>query len=290
MCNHDIILENAVYDKLQLPSSYFSMYLYMAVHLEARSSEAEKPSIYIRFPELVAIPPEGFPHHIFIIPDGNRRFAKAEGKEAIAGHQQGLENTLSIFRDLRELSPIRFVTLWAFSDNNWSRPAEEVDGLMNLLAGGIEMHIHELDERNVRLIHLGRKDRIPQALQDALANAEERTHANTGQTLSLGIDFGGQDQDFREKQRLARDIEYGLVTADTLSETFLHALRDGDGMVPPADLLIRTSGETRLSDPGWLVGANTELYFTDKLFPQTTTKDIIEAIVAFSQRNRRMGK
>lgn len=262
----------------------------MTTPLESRVQQMETPSIFKRFPQLAIIPPERFPKHVFIIPDGNRRFAKAKGKNAIQGHQQGLENTLTIFRDLRELPAIEFVTLWAFSDNNWSRPEEEVDGLMSLLTGGIQMHIEELDKHNVRLIHLGRKDRIPPFLQDALADAEERTHANTGQVLSLGIDFGGQDQDLREKQRLARDIKYGLITSDTFDRAYLDALRDGDGVVPPADLLIRTSGETRLSDPGWLVGANTELHFTNKLFPQTTTEDIIDAITEFSQRDRRMGK
>lgn len=240
-------------------------------------------SIWERFPQLKEIPQGGFPNHVLIIPDGNRRFAKASLQNVLFGHRQGMKVVTNILRDLREL-PIPFVTLWAFSADNWKRPHGEVNGLMMLLEEGVKTHVDELMKNNARVIHLGRKDRIPESLRIAIEDAESKTAENSGQTVCLAIDFGGRDQE-RRMLEAARRIPSDVPLTDELTD----GLRDGHGLIPPADLLVRTF-ERRTSDIGWLNGAQTELYFIDgKLFPEISTDDIVDAICYFSTRQRRLG-
>lgn len=240
-------------------------------------------TIWERFPQLKEIPQGGFPNHVLIIPDGNRRFAKASLQNVLFGHRQGMEVVTNILRDLREL-PIPFVTLWAFSADNWKRPQGEVNGLMMLLEEGVKTHVDELMKNNARVIHLGRKDRIPESLRITIEDAESKTAKNSGQTVCLAIDFGGKDQE-RRMLEAGRALPPNIPTTDELVEI----LRDGGGLIPPADLLVRPS-ERRTSDIGWLNGAQTELYFIDdKLFPEISTADIVNAICYFSKRQRRLG-
>lgn len=248
------------------------------------SAERTRPlSIWERFPQLKEIPQGGFPNHVLIIPDGNRRFAKASLKNILFGHQQGMETVVNILRDVRKL-PISIVTLWAFSADNWKRPPEEVNGLMLLLEEGLKARADELMKNNVHMIHLGRKDRITEGLRSAIEDTETRTANNTGQKLCLAIDFGGKDQE-RRMLEAARRIPPEVSLTDGLIEQ----MRDGKGIIPSADLLVRTA-ERRTSDIGWLNGAQTELYFIDgKLFPEITTTDIVDAIIYFSSRQRRLG-
>lgn len=240
------------------------------------------PTIYERFPQLKEIPQGGFPNHVLIIPDGNRRFAKASLQNVLFGHQKGMAAVVNILRDVREL-PISIVTLWAFSADNWKRPQEEVNGLMLLLENGIKAHIGELMENKTRIIHLGRKDRITTSLRATIEGAEIKTAKNSGQTVCLAIDYGGKDQE-RRMLEAGRRIPPEVPLTDELIEE----LRDGKGVIPPADLLIRTA-ERRTSDIGWLNGAQTELYFIDELFPEISTADIVAAICYFSTRQRRLG-
>lgn len=204
----------------------------------------------------------------------------------IVGHQVGAEVVRDILRDLREL-PIPFVTLWAFSADNWGRDRQEINDLMSLSEEMIKANLAELHQSNVRFIHLGRKDRIQEkypTLLKTLIQAEGLTKANTSQTFSLAIDFGGEDQTLRITQRvreLPADVEVTLET--------IRSLRDGGGLIPPADLIIRTSGEMRLSDLGWINGANTEIWVTPKFLPDLQTEDIVEALVDYAGRERRMG-
>lgn len=246
-------------------------------------------SVYDRFPQLKEIPKEGFPKHLLIIPDGNRRFAKSLGQTPIEGHRQGIDIILDLLRDMREL-PINVVTFWALSSDNFnSRTPEEIQGLMQLMEIGIHTNLDELHVNNVRLIHLGRKDRISRTLYEAIVHAEELTNNNTGQTLCLAIDFSGEDQDVRVSQEIAQRVQAGKLLPQDITPQIICSLRDGRGLIPPADLLIRTSGERRTSGIGWLEGKETELYFTEKLFPQIKTDDIVNAIVDFARRQRRFG-
>lgn len=244
----------------------------------------QKISIFERFPELETIPSHGFPSHVLIIPDGNGRWAQQEKKFVLQGHKKGAEQIDIILHDLSELQEIKIVTLWAFSSDNWKRSADEVKGLMFLIQSQVEQKIKDVKERNARFIHLGRKDRIPKSLLDTIEAAEQDTKNNLGQIICLAIDFGGDDQQVRILEKLRS------IPSDTkIDLELLWQLRDGNGEVPPADLLIRSASEKRTSDIGWLNGASTELYFIDKYFPDVTTADIVKALVDFSKRERRFG-
>lgn len=243
-----------------------------------------KQSIFDRFPIVKTISKEKFPKHVVIIPDGNGRWAQQENKFVLHGHQKGAEVIKNILRDLGELDGIKIVTLWGFSADNWKRSEKEVKGLLFLIQKQIEETIAEVKERNNRFFHLGRKDRLPASLLEIITNAENETRGNPGQIICVAIDFGGEDQELRLIES-ARNIS----KETNITKEVLWQLRDGHGLIPPADLLIRTAGEKRTSDIGWLNGAPTELYFIEKLFPDVTTEDIVEAIVDFSKRDRRFG-
>lgn len=236
------------------------------------------------FPILTTIPSEKFPKHIFIIPDGNGRWAKAQGKFVAAGHKKGFDAAYEILQMLSGIDEVSVVTIWGFSADNWKRSEKEVAGLMLLFERVIQKTLKDLLKNNGRFIHLGRKDRIPKRLLNIIDDAEAQTKGNTGQIVCLAIDFGGEDQEARLLQQVRPLDQKTEITNDTLWQ-----LRDGHGLVKSADLLIRTSGEKRLSDVGWINGAQTELYFLGKYFPDVTPGDIVEAIVDFSQRERRYG-
>jgi undecaprenyl diphosphate synthase len=136
--------------------------------------------------------------------------------------------------------------------------------------------------RNARIIHIGRKDRIPEYLKKAFDTAEEKTKNNTGSVLSLAVDYAGQDQELRMYKRMIKD------NIKKITPEIMASYRDGGGIVPPADLIIRTSGEKRISDLGWL-STNSELSFISKLLPNIGSKDIVESIIDYSKRERRFG-
>ncbi len=229
------------------------------------------------------IPHDKFPEHICIIPDGNGRWAKKHKKFVTEGHRKGFDAARKIIEMLSNIPQVKIVTIWGFSSDNWKRNKREIAGLMRIFELLVQMFLKKAKENNARFIHLGRKDRIPSFLKKALIYAEDATKHNTGQIVVIAIDFGGEDQDIRSIE-LARQQPYIQVDPTTLWQ-----FRDGNGQIKSADLLIRTSGEFRTSDIGWLNGARTELYFTPKFFPDIIPMDIAIAIVDFSKRERRMG-
>jgi undecaprenyl diphosphate synthase len=248
-----------------------------------KSLEDRKKEIFRQFPKLAKIPEDKFPQHIFIIPDGNRRFAKKHGKPAVWGHTKGFKVALNLLRYFRPL-PIRAVTLWGFASDNWKRSASEVNHLMRIYGLIIDNYLDELIENNSRFIHLGRRDRIPQKLLEKFEMAEKKTKENTGQIISLAVDFGGEDQNVRMIE-MARK----LPKNEKISEETLWKLRDSKGLIRSADLIIRPS-ETRTSDVGWINGKHSVLYFLpDKFFPEVTEADVADAIYYYSQTKRNEG-
>lgn len=243
-----------------------------------------KQSIYTLFPKLNEIDSEKFPKHICIIPDGNRRWAELKGKPAVEGHRKGSEVINKILDDLSGLSEVKIITLWGFSADNWKRSTNETRGIFNLINIYLKNTLSKLKKLNARFVHIGRKDRLPKNLFSTIKHAEEETESNIRQIIALAIDFGGEDQELR-----IIDKAKSLPKNTPINKDLLWKLRDGHGLIPPADLLIRSSGEIRTSDVGWLNGAPTELYFINKLFPDVDTSDIIDAIIDFSKRERRMG-
>lgn len=243
--------------------------------------QSKNKTVWEKFPELKGIPSEKFPKHLFLIPDGNGRWAKMAHKKVNEGHKAGAEVIKNIYNDLWQL-PIKYISIWGFSADNWSRTKEEADGIMHVIDETLKVLLPQAIERNERIVHIGRKDRIPSYLREAFENAETLTAKNTGTVLSLVVDYAGQDQEVRMFKKMFED-----KVSDITSE-ILVKYRDGGGVVPPADLIVRTSGEKRTSDLGWL-STNSELAFISKLLPNTGSKDIVEAIIDFTKRERRFG-
>ncbi len=243
-----------------------------------------KNSLLEEFPQLASLSEDKFPQNIFIIPDGNGRWAKAHNLPISAGHEAGYKVTEKILDGLSQISQIRSVGFWGFAADNWKRSREEITGLMHIFSYVLKKHIDNIKKRNGVFIHLGRKDRLPKNLIEQLEKAERETQENSGQIVYVAIDFGGEDQQIRLLEKAKKLQKENVITQETL-----WSLRDGFGKVRAADLLIRTSGEKRTSDVGWLNGSSTELYFTEKYFPDVTVADIVDAIVDFSKRERRFG-
>lgn len=248
-----------------------------------KSLDERKQEILNEFPKLKSIPDDKFPQHIFIIPDGNRRYAKKMGKPVTWGHREGFKIVIKLLRYFRPL-PIKTVTLWGFASDNWKRDEKEIQGLMRIFGFIIDNYLDELNENNSRFIHLGRKDRLPTKLLQKIEGAEEKTKNNKGQIICLAVDFGGEDQNVRMIERAMR-----LPKNEKIDEQTLWKLRDTQGLVKSADLIIRTA-ETRTSDVGWMNGKHTVLYFiTNKLFPEITEQDGADAIVYYSETKRNEG-
>ncbi len=249
-------------------------------------------SVWQRYPELRKIPKDKFPQNVFIIPDGNGRWAELRKRAVWFGHEKGAEVIIQAFRDLSELSDvIPFVGAWGFSIDNLKRSPAEVSFLMSLFERTVKMLQSDLDKNKSRFIHIGRKDIFDEwpSLKEAIKETEKGTEDNTGQVVYVAIGFNGEDQEVRINQEVSRMTYDGLITPEDVTERLRTSLRDGKGLIPSADLLVRTSGEQRLSDVGWLAGRNTELYFFDRFFPDLTMRDIVKALVDFSKRNRRFG-
>lgn len=224
------------------------------------------------------------PSHVAIIPDGNRRWARKRGLPAFAGHRRGFASLVKISREARKLD-IKILTIWGFSTENWQRTKKEVNYLMKLYSRMIDQFLSEAKQDDIKIIHLGRKDRLPLFLQQKIAVAEKETRANQHYVLNIALDYGGRDEICRAIQRLASS---GQRLAK-FTEQDLVQLLDTAGQ-PDPDLIIRTSGEKRLSGFMLWQAAYSELYFTEKHMPAFGVKEFREAIQAYSQRQRRFGK
>ena len=236
------------------------------------------------FEKVKNIPVNNFPCNILIIPDGNGRWAKKKNKNVTYGHKVAADKMLNIIRDLKTIENIKTLTLWGFSSDNWKRNKKEINGIMRILDLMINKFSKELIEDKVRFIHIGRKDRIPKNLLLSINKVEKLTEKFNRKIFSIAIDFGGEDQIIRMlslAKNLNKDVE--------INKEFLESIKDGHGIIPTSDLIIRTSGEIRISDIGWFNGKQTELYFEPKYFPDIETNDILKAILDFSLRERRMG-
>lgn len=241
----------------------------------------KKVSIWESFPKLKSLLPNKFPKHVLIIPDGNGRWAERFHKRAIFGHQKGYVILQKALRALLEL-PIQTVSIWGFSADNWKRPNDEIIGLMKLFEKGLKNTRNELNQKNVRFIHIGRKDRIPPSLKKTIEETEEMTKKNE-RFFCVALDFGGQDQELRIMQEIQKMSKDTKINAELLEK-----LRDGGGVIKPADLIIRTSGEQRTSDLGWLA-QNAEFYSIKKFLPECEVSDFVESLIDYAQRERRFG-
>ncbi|MDY6906917.1 MAG: polyprenyl diphosphate synthase [Chloroflexota bacterium] len=223
------------------------------------------------------------PEHVAIIMDGNGRWAQRRRLPRLAGHRAGTENIRRVIRCFHE-HEVRYLTLFAFSTENWRRPDEEVRGLMGILEGAIKREAASLHREGVRLRHLGRLDRLSPQLQRAVLDAIELTRDNQRMTLSLAFDYGGR-ADIVEATR--RIIEDG-VAAEDVTESLVSRYLYTAGL-PDPDLIIRTGGEMRLSNFLLWQAAYSEYYATPTLWPDFGPEDIEEALAVYSRRERRFG-
>ncbi len=228
------------------------------------------------------------PVHIAIIMDGNGRWAKRRGLPRIAGHKAGVTAVKRVVKAAGELK-ISILTLFTFSHENWKRPKEEVSAIMKLLYETTKREINELDENNVKLITTGRIEELSPQRRDILERAKEQTKDNTGLILNLALNYGGRTEILDAVKEIAIDIEKGSLNLNELNEErFSQYLYTKD--LPDPDLLIRTSGEKRISNFLLWQTSYTELYITDVLWPNFTAKDFYEAIWDYQNRERRFGR
>jgi undecaprenyl diphosphate synthase len=227
------------------------------------------------------------PHHLAIIMDGNRRWSRQRNIPVLRGHQQGSNTLKTIARHAHDRG-IRWLSAFAFSSENWSRPRPEVDGLMGLLRGFLENDINELGDENVKLRVIGNRSRLSSHLCELIEWAEHETSANTGLNLSLALDFGGQQDIVLAARSLATEVANGLLDAGEINEDLLKSRMDASSL-PEIDMLIRTGGEQRLSNFMLWHLSYAELHFTSTLWPDFSTDNLDEAIEEFSGRERRFG-
>jgi len=232
--------------------------------------------------------PYNLPEHIAVIMDGNGRWARKKGAERIFGHR----NAIKAIRDITEGSAelgINYLTLYAFSTENWGRPKREVNGLMKLLVSTIRNEMETLVKNNVKLMTIGKVDSLPQSCQFELAEAIEETSTHTGLTLTLALSYSGRDEIIDGIKNLSEDLLEGRIGIQSINnDTFANYLESS--FLPDPELLIRTSGEMRISNFLLWQIAYTEIYITDKLWPDFRREDLYEAIDNFQKRERRFGK
>ncbi len=222
------------------------------------------------------------PKHVALIPDGNRRWAKEKGLPTFQGHKKGLENIINLGRYLRKLG-VKIFTAWGFSTENWQREKQEVDFLMNLFNNIVDNYLKEALKNEIRLIHLGRKDRFDNTLKEKIIQAEEKTKNFNKYYFCIALDYGGQDEIIRmiKKINQVKEIDKKIIEKN---------LDTKDLPYPYPDLIIRTGGEKRLSGFMLWQSEYSELYFSKKYFPDFNEKDLLKAIKDYSKRQRRFGK
>lgn len=228
------------------------------------------------------------PQHVAIIMDGNGRWAKKQGFDRTFGHQNALKAVRSAIETCGELS-IPYLTLFAFSTENWNRPKLEVNFLMKLLTQTIQNEIQELNGKGIRLKVIGELDNLPSSVQDPLRKAIKLTEENTKATLVIALNYGSQHEILQATKKIAEEVKKGMLEISAINEKlFENYLYTHD--MPNVDLMIRTSGEHRISNFLLWQIAYAELYFTDVLWPDFRKENFIEAIKSYSQRERRYGK
>ena len=231
---------------------------------------------------------EKLPKHVAVIMDGNGRWAQKKGNSRIFGHQHGVTAVREVTEAAAELG-ISYLTLYAFSTENWSRPKREVDALMSLLVSTISSETKTLMKNNVRLNTIGCRECLPGNVLKKLEDAENKTSGNTGLTLTLALSYSSRWEIVDAAKRIAKEVKDGKLDIDDINdEVFSKYLTTYD--MPDPELMIRTSGELRISNFLLWQLAYTELYFTEVLWPDYRKEDFYKALLDYQGRERRFGK
>lgn len=230
------------------------------------------------------IPADKLPRHVAMIMDGNGRWALSRGLPRLAGHKAGTENLRRVIRSTVEFG-VKYLTIYAFSTENWGRPLEEVRGLMSILEDVLEKELTELHKEGVQLRHIGRLERLPGRLQEQVLDAIELTKNNDRLVLNVAFNYGGRDEIVHAIQKMIRD---GIPPEDVTDELVSRYLYTAG--VPDPDLIIRTSGELRVSNFLIWQAAYSEWYITPTYWPDFDKDEYRRALETFAQRDRRFGK
>jgi undecaprenyl diphosphate synthase len=228
------------------------------------------------------------PKHVAIIMDGNGRWAKQQGEQRVFGHQNGVRSVKECTEAAAELG-IEYLTMYAFSAENWNRPQEEVNALMSLLVSTINSELDTLNKNKIRLMAIGDLKSLPTECYNELMSAIENTKNNDRLTLVLALSYSSKQEITYATKAIAADVLNGVIPIDSISEdTITNYLFTSN--IPDPELMIRTSGEHRISNFLMWQLAYAELYFTDKLWPEFERQDFFDAIVDYQKRERRFGK
>ncbi len=232
--------------------------------------------------------PARLPRHVAIIMDGNGRWAKRKGWRRVRGHEEGAESVRVAVRTCRRLG-IAALTLYAFSEENWARPQAEINALMRLLARFLDSERQEMIDKGIRLFALGELHKLPPETRDKLEETMRATAGGREMSLNLALSYGGRQEIVRAARRLCREVAAGKLDCEAIDEkTFAGRLYTAH--LPDPDLLIRTSGEQRISNfLPWQL-AYTEFYFTETLWPDFREAEMIEALREYTRRQRRFGR
>jgi undecaprenyl diphosphate synthase len=227
------------------------------------------------------------PGHIAIIMDGNGRWAKKNSLPRVEGHRQGVKTVDRIVTLCRNLN-IEALTLYAFSDENWNRPHIEISALMKILDFYLKKELKRMQEQNIRFNTIGRIDDLPEDIQKIIRNAQEVTGENDGMVLTLALSYGGRQEIIDATKKIAEKVKAGYLQVEDIDSP-LFASYLSSHPLPDPDLLIRTSGELRVSNFLLYQIAYTELHYTPVLWPDFSENDLLEAIIDFQKRERRFG-
>lgn len=228
------------------------------------------------------------PNHLAIIMDGNGRWAKQQGKLRAFGHENGAKSVKKIVECSARLG-VKYLTLYAFSTENWNRPKLEVEILMKLLIGALKKELKTLLENNIRLNAIGSLDVLPKSVKKELLEVIEKTKNNDRMTLTLALSYGSRDEIINAVKNISEKVKNNIISIDTIDESIINQHLYTQNM-PDVDLVIRTSGEHRISNFLLWQIAYAEFYFTDVLWPDFNEEELYKAIISYQKRERRFGK
>ncbi|MDC6365759.1 MULTISPECIES: isoprenyl transferase [Flavobacteriaceae] len=231
---------------------------------------------------------DNLPKHIAVIMDGNGRWAKQRGKLRIFGHENGVESVRRTVESCAKLQ-IEYLTLYAFSTENWNRPKLEVETLMKLLVASLRKELETLNKNNIKLEAIGKIEALPSKAQKELSEVISKTSKNTGMTLTLALSYGSREEIKSAVQEIALKVKNNIISPQNIDEAVINTHLYTHRM-PDVDLLIRTSGEHRISNFLLWQIAYAELYFIDIFWPDFSEHHLVEAILSYQNRERRFGK
>ena len=227
-----------------------------------------------------------YPQHVAIILDGNRRWAKEKGLPTLNGHKKGMDNICDLVPYIINKG-VKYLSVFAFSTENWKRDKEEVDYLMDLFVNMFEKECNKLHKENIKIVVSGRKELLRKDVQEAIKVIEEKTKDNTNGVFNVCMAYGGQQEIVDATKKLIKDAKDGKLNEDDIDEHLLYKYMYND--LPPIDFMIRTSGEERISNFMMYELSYAELYFVNTYFPDFNKDKFEEAIVEYNKRNRRFG-